>query len=251
MNNNFSVIILFLVAQYCLGQTQGRKSLHGQVINDSIAVENGYVFNLNSKTSTFISTNGFFDILAKPKDTLLITSLAFKSQKMILGDIDFREKLYVVKTELLNNQLKEVIINKKIMPKISGSQEIVDMKFFDDEQSSPLNRTMPYYGIENGADFGRIAKLIVGLFKKRNGEKQPVIPDEIFMDRIQRDFKPEFFKNALKLKPEEVNLFLIYCDTDDKAKTILRSNDRFKIMDFLITKNLEFKNILMTGKISK
>lgn len=251
MNSKFAIVILILVGQYCLAQTQVRRTLHGQVINDSIVVENGYVFNLNSKSTALISSNGFFDILAKPKDTLLITSLALKSQKMVLVDLDFKEKLYVVKTELFNNQLKEVIVNNKIKPKIAGSQEIVDMKFFDDAQSSPLNRTMPYYGIENGADFKRIAKLIVGLFQKKNGEKQPVVPGEIFMDKVQRDFKPEFFKKTLKLKPEEVNLFLIYCNTDGKAEVVLRSNDKFKIMDFLITKNLEFKNFLETNNKDK
>lgn len=251
MNSNFVIVILILAGQHCLAQTQVRKALHGQVINDYIAVENGYVFNLNSKATAFISANGFFDILAMPKDTLLITSLALKSQKMVLVDLDFKEKLYVVKTELFNNQLKEVVVNKKITPKIAGSQEIVDMEFFDDAQSSPLNRTMPYYGIENGADLKRIAKMIVGLFKKKNGEKQALVPDEIFMDKIQRDFKPEFFEKTLKLKPEEVNLFLIYCDIDEKAKAVLRSNDKFKIMDFLITKNLEFKNLLETKNLSK
>jgi hypothetical protein len=251
MKNNLQGIILFLVGQYCFSQTQERKPLHGQVVNDSIAVENGYVFNLNSKQTTFIGVSGFFDLQAKPKDTLLITSLALKSKKIVLNDMDFKERLYVVKMELFDNQLKEVIVNKKITPRIAGSQEIVDMKFMDDAQSSPINRTMPYYGIENGADLGRIMGLVVGLFKKKNGEKQPVIPDEIFMDKIQRDFKPEFFKNTLKLKPEEVNLFLIYCDTDDKAKKVLRSKDKFQIMDFLITKNQEFKNLLQTSSLPK
>jgi hypothetical protein len=156
MNSNFAVVILFLVGQCCIGQAQIRKSLHGKVINDSIAIENGYVFNLNSKVTTFIGADGFFDILAMPKDTLLITSLALKSKKMILADMDFKDKLYVVKMELFNNQLKEVVVRKQITPKISGSQQIVDMKFIDDAQSSLINRTMPYYGIENGADFGRI-----------------------------------------------------------------------------------------------
>ena len=250
MNSNLLIVILILAGQCCLGQTQVRKPLHGQVVNDSIAVENGYVFNLNSKTTSFIGVDGFFELLAMPKDTLLITSLALKPKKMVLVDFDFKEKLYVVKTELFNNQLNEVIVNKKVTPKIAGSQEIVDMEFFDDAQSSPLNRTMPYYGIENGADLVRISKMVVGLFQKKNGEKQAVV-DEIFMDKIQRDFKPEFFKKTLKLLPGEVNLFLVYCNTDDSAKKVLRSNDKFQMMDFLITKNQEFQKLLMTNRLSK
>jgi hypothetical protein len=251
IKSSFSVIILFLLAQYCLGQTRERNLLHGQVINDSIAVENGYVFNLNSNKSALISLNGFFDILAMPKDTLLVNSLALKSQKMVLVENDFKQKLYVVKTELFVNQLSEVIINKRNSLIIPNSQKYVDMKFFDDAQSSPLNRTMSYNGIENGTDFVRMGKSIVGLFKKKDGEKQAVFPDEIFINTIKKDFKPEFFKNTLNLKPEEVQLFLVYCDSDNRAKDVLLSNDRFQIMDFLITKNFEFKKFLQTSNLPK
>jgi len=251
MKSSFTAIILFLFGQYCLGQTQERDLLHGQVTNDSIVVESGYVFNLNSKKSTLIRANGFFEILAMPKDTLLINSLALKSQKMILAEKDFKEKLYVVKTELFNNQLNEVVINKRNSPIIPNSQKYVDMKFFDDAQSSPLNRTMPYLGIENGIDFVRLSKSIVRLFKNNKGEKHATIPDDIFIDKIEKDFKPEFFKNILNLKPEEVQLFLSYCNSDDRSKKVLLNNDRFQTMDFLIIKNLEFKKFLETNNLSK
>jgi hypothetical protein len=158
----------------------------------------------------------FFDILAMPKDTLLITSLALKSKKMILVGMDFKEKLYIVKMDLFNNQLKEVVVGKKITPKIAGSQEIVDMEFIEDSQSSPVNVniTMTYDGIENGFDFVRAGKMVAGLFKKKDTGKTQFISDEIFIDKMQRQFGAYFFTNTLKLKEEEINLFLIFCDSD-------------------------------------
>jgi hypothetical protein len=36
---------------------------------------------------------------------------------MILVDMDFKEKLYIVKMDLFNNQLKEVVVGKKLRPK--------------------------------------------------------------------------------------------------------------------------------------
>lgn len=81
----------------------------------------------------------FFDILASPTDTLLITSSAMKSKRIILYDMDFEEKIYSVKMELFNNQLNEVVVKNQIKPKIANSQGIVDAEFFDDAQSSPIN----------------------------------------------------------------------------------------------------------------
>jgi len=253
MKNKLGVVILFLVGHFCFGQTQLRKSLHGQVVNDSIPIENGYVFNLNSKVTTFISANGFFDILAKPKDTLLITSMALKSKKMILIPKDFEVKLFVVKMDLFNNQLKEVVVKKgkALTPNIASSKEIAGMEFIDDVQSSPINRTMAYEGIENGADIFAIVGLIGNLFNKKNGEKVAVVPDAIFMENVQRQFKPDFFKNTLKLKEEEINLFLIFCDTDDNAKKILNAKDKFQMMDFLITKNIAFRKLVQSKVILK
>jgi hypothetical protein len=248
MNNKIGVILLLLVEQYCIGQTELRQSLHGKIVNDSIAVENGYVFNLNSRVTTVIGGNGFFDILAKPKDTLLITSLALKSMKVILVDLDFKEKLYVVKMELFNNQLKEVVVGQKITPKIAGSQEIVDTEFIDDSQSSPINRTMAYDGLENGLDFIRVGKMVAGLFKKKDTGKTHLISDEIFIDKVQREFGAYFFTNTLKLKEEEINLFLIFCDSDENAKKISNSNNTFQMIDFLITKNIAFKKLVQLNK---
>jgi hypothetical protein len=249
--NKIKVMLLLLIGQYCIGQTQVRKSLHGQVVNDSIVIENGYVFNLNSKVTTFIGVNGFFDILAMPKDTLLITSLALKPKKMILVDMDFKEKLYIVKMKLFNNQLKEVVIGKKITPKIAGSQEIVDMEFIDDAQSSPINRTMAYDGIENGFDFIRVGKMMAGLFKKKDAGKTHFVSDEIFIDKVQRQFGTYFFTNTLKLKEEEINLFLIFCDSDENAKKILNANNTFQMTDFLITKSIAFKKLVQLNNAPK
>ena len=198
--------------------------------------------------TTFIGGNGFFDILAKPKDTLLITSLALKSKKVILVDLDFKEKLYVVKMELFNNQLKEVVIGQKITPKIAGSQEIVDTEFIDGSQSSPINRTMAYDGLENGLDFIRVGKMVARLFKQKNKEKVPSVSEEFFIDKVQRQFGTYFFTNTLKLKEEEINLFLIFCDSDENAKKISNSNNTFQMIDFLITKNIAFKKLVQLNK---
>ena len=82
MKTKIEILVLFLVCQFCFAQTLTRKSLHGLVENDSVKVEGGYVYNVNSKMKTFISSQGFFDILAKAKDTLLISSFGLKSKKM-------------------------------------------------------------------------------------------------------------------------------------------------------------------------
>ena len=250
MKNKIGIICLIFFTQFIFAQNENRQSLHGQFINEFALVDNGYVFNLNSKTRTFISDQGFFDILARAKDTLLVSSASFKSKKIILQDKDFAKPLFVVNLESQTTLLKEVLVKGKteIKPAIPSSQGIVDMKFTDDVKSSPKNRSMLSDGsIENGMDFVRMYKMVSKLFKKE-AEKAVANSNVRFSEAVSKGIDSYFFTNTLKLKSNEVGLFLDYCENDPKSKTLLQEKDEFMLIDFLITKNEEFKRFTTLKK---
>ena len=245
MKNKIVIICLIFFTQLIFAQNEKRQSLHGQFTNEFALVDNGYVFNLNSKTRTFISNQGFFDILAKAKDTLLVSSASFKSKKIILQEKDFAKPLFIVNLESQTTLLKEVLVKGKteIKPAIPSSQGIVDMKFTDDEKTSPKNRSMLSDGsIENGMDFVRMYKMVSKLFKK-DSEKAGTNSTIGFSEAVSKGVDSYFFTNTLKLKSNEVGLFLDYCENDPKSETLLQEKDEFMLIDFLITKNEEFKRI--------
>ncbi|WP_367771990.1 hypothetical protein AB3G33_01035 [Flavobacterium sp. WC2421] len=251
MKTKIGVIFSVLFFQVCFAQNETRKPLHGQVVNDSLTLESGYVLNINSQTRTFINANGLFDILAKPKDTLLFSSLAFQSKKIVLTEKNCQERLFLVQMDLVNNELKEVVVSNglKVNSLGGGSQRFVDKKFFDDEKSSPKNRLMPADGtIENGMDFVRIFKDFKKILRKKEEVKEDFISDVAFSEYVKVNFSPSFFSKDLSLKEDEVELFLLYCSNDAASKKYLKPEDRFMLMDFLITKNKEFKRIATFGK---
>ena len=246
MKTSIKILCIIFICQISFGQNENRKSLHGQFTNETAIVDNGYVFNLNSKTKTFISDQGFFDILAKAKDTLLVSSPSFKSKKIVIQDKDFSKPLFIVNLETQTTLLKEVIVKRKaeIKPITGNSQGVVDLQFFDDAKSSPVNRTMPSDGsIENGMDFVRIFKMVSKVFKKDSAEKAGLNAQVDFSETVSKGLDRYFFTNTLKLKTEEIGLFLDYCESDPKSKNLLKEEDEFLLIDFLITKNEEFKRI--------
>ncbi len=215
--------------------------MHGQVINDSIRLETGVVENITAKTKTFISSSGFFDLKAKEKDTLLISGLAFEAKRHILSNDDLSKKLLILKVKANVNQIEEVIVPKAIKPNTGNMQAIIDKKYFDDAQSSPKNRLMPPDGsIENGLDFIRIFK---GIFKLFKSNKPPEASDVAvdFTEVVIGKLQPDFFIKTLKLKEEQIGLFLIYCGNDPKGQAVAKSDSEFEIMDFLIVKLEDFK----------
>lgn len=246
MKSKLLVFVICLFCQFAIGQNYSRKPLHGQVVNDSITLESGYVMNLNANIRTFISSNGLFDIMAKPKDTLLITSAAFQSKKIVLTEKNCNDKLFLVQMDLINNQLKEVVVQKELKVKAfkKDSQAIVDTKYFDDEKSSPKNRFVYNGTIENGVDFVRIFKDAKKLLRKKDVEEEvqeKEISDVAFTIYAKANFTPDFYTDTLKLKADEVDLFLLYCSVDPESKKHVKQEEKFELMDFLVTKSIEFK----------
>lgn len=251
MKNKLGVFVVCLFCQIALGQNATRRSLHGQVVNTSLAIESGYVMNINANSRTFIGPGGLFDILARPKDTLLFTGMAFQSKKIVLTEKDCDEILFVVPLDLVNNQLKEVVVHKELKVKSLGvgSQAIVDMQFEDDQQSTAKNTAMySDQTIKYGTDFVRIFKDVKKLLKKKDNVKEEEISDIAFVTYSKDNFKPDFFTKTLGLKEDEIDLFLLYCSNDPESKRHVSPDQKFELIDFLINKNKEFQKANVVHK---
>ena len=246
MKNKITILVLCLFCQFCLSQVLTRKTLHGQIVNDSIKLENVIVFNVNSKTGMLIGSKGFFNILVKVNDTLVFSSLAFKSRKIILTEKQISAPILRVTLENYTNQLAEVIVpvKKKIKPISGNTQAIVDKQYFDDEKSSPKNRTMPSDGtIENGMNFVRIYKDVLKTLRKNNPEIIDYTQNKSFTEVALKRVGYDFFANTLQLNDDEIRLFLIFCENDPKSKSLIKSENEFQLIDFLVTKNKKCKKI--------
>ncbi len=251
MKSKIGILVLCFCSQFCIAQVLTRKPLYGHVINDSIKFENGIVFNASSKVGTVINSKGFFTVAAKAEDTLVFSGLAFKSKKVVLTQKDISASVLRVKLETFVTQLSEVVISEKkaINPISGGSQKYVDMQFVNDQKSSPKNRTMPSDGsIEYGMDFVRIYKDIFKVLRKNNPGKTDFAKEKSFTEVAMKRVSYSFYTDTLKLKDDEIGLFLVFCENDSRSKKLLKPEDEFRLIDFLVTKNKEFKRITSLEK---
>ena len=232
-----------LFCQLCTGQILTRKNLHGLVVNDSTAIESGFVLNVNSKTKAFIGAQGIFDINAKSKDTLLFTSFGFKTKMLILDEKNLNVLLLTINMQTEINELDEVVVKKtSINPNLGNIQSIIDKEYIDDNQSEVKSILIPTLEIENGMNLIRIGKMLGELFKKESVETKKEVDYGSFYKIAKTRVRPFFFTTTLNLKEDEIGLFLIYCEADKKAKALLNPDLEFQLIDFLLTKNTEFKS---------
>jgi hypothetical protein len=241
MKTKVVILVMFLFCQFCIGQTLIRKPLRGMVVNDSVKVESGSVININSKTRAFISSQGLFEIMAKTNDTLLFLSFGLKSKKIVVTDKDFAVLLLTVKLNTYVTPLEEVVVKRiYIKPNLGNIQRIIDTEYFEDSQSSLDNPLMPSK-IKYGMDIDRIGKMIWKSFFKEYPSKYKEVDYGDFSEIVPKRIHRFFFTNTLKLKEDEIGLFLIFCENDPRAKALLKPESEFELIEFLIIKNEEFK----------
>lgn len=252
MKNIVKILILFLSCQFSFGQMLTRKTLHGKLISDSGTIENGLVFNINSQTGGVVDANGMFSILAKVDDTLLVTSLGFKSEKIVVKSVDFNSSFYKIKLEAVANELLSVVVYAKHVSRadFGDTQKIVDKQYYGDSQSTATNNLMAPSGTgdPNALDVIRVYNKIFKHLFKTNPDKSDFVTDVTFTNVAIQSVSYSFFTDKLKIKDDQIGLFLLYCENDPKSKKFVDSKQQFEIMDFLINKYEDFKNVSSVDK---
>jgi hypothetical protein len=94
-----------------------------------------------------------------------------------------------------------------------------------------------------GVDFVRIYKDILKILRKNNPEKVDFYKDTSFSELALERVNYAFFANTLKLKDDEIKLFLVFCENDTKSRSLMAPSEEFQLIDFLVSKNKEYKRI--------
>jgi len=229
--------ISFLTYQVSISQTE--KLLNGKVIYQELVLKNVEVINKTAKTSTRTNELGEFSISVKEQDSLLFYSkdYLFTRLKVTLKDLE-KNNLVVEMTpkaeELDNVVVSRSVFNKTEIKNIANNKEEINKIIIRKKFDEVTSKVTVYDGkIKNGLDFS------YPIFDKPKKKIEP--RDDRFKKLVNASCPPDFFIKNLKLKPEEKEIFINFCNTDPKSKILLEHPNVLSLMDFLYTKNEEFK----------
>ena len=236
--------ISFLTYQISISQTE--KLLQGKVISNNSPLNKVEVINKTAQTSTRTNERGEFSILVKAKDSLLFFSkdYLFARLKITAKEIETNNLIInmIPKAEELN---EVVILDKKTTSIKLSKEEILQIKL-NSHKPKPGLKIEGYHDFgpnPYAPDFVYLGKQIYYLLKKEDEKPKPKIKEIEFIQLIRNTINPDFFDKDLKLKPEEKELFLQFCDADPKSKIIPENPNILSITDFLYTKNEEFRKL--------
>ena len=232
MKIKLPVFIVFFVFQY--GFTQTERFIQAKVFCEDFPLQGIEVLNLASKKTTITDSNGKFSILAKAKDTLMFVSKNYEYKKILLTKEDLKNNNLIISLNRKAEQLEEVVVfSIKKIPKIKFDKNIASQLTIEKAAKNPKPYGVYDGTIENG--MGMTINLPSGRKKIHEIE---------FKELMKKSYNDRFYIETLKLKPEEIGLFIEFCDADPKSKTVLKNSNPLKSMDFLMSKKIEFEKML-------
>jgi len=231
--------ISFLTYQLSISQTE--KLLRGKVISQENALQNVEVINKTAKTSARTNEFGEFSILVKEQDSILFFSNNYLFTRLKLTAKDLEKSYLIVEMtpkaeELENVTVSRSVFNKAEIKKIANDKDEINKIIIRKKFDEVTSKVTVYDGrIKNGLDFS------YPIFDKPKKKIEP--RDDRFKKLVIATCPPDFFMKNLKIKPEEKEIFLNFCNADSKSKTLLEKSNDLELLDFLYTKNEEFKKL--------
>lgn len=269
MRNSLVLLFAFLFSQTIFSQSIERKILKGRIVAESIEVENLTIFNITSNIGAVTNVDGKFSIKARATDTLYIQGISYDSKKYVLTEKDFWLEELEIKLHIKVTELNEVEITpytlsgnltkdtKRIQVYGEGFSKIdMNIKHYEDDVRSgtPVNKASTnQFSALTGIDFKLIGKGIGQLLgikgnPKKNSERvfeerrQHDIMSKSFSDHMFERFSHNFFVETLKIKHEDISMFLQYAEMPAKDLSLfLKPEYELQLIQYLTDKAKAYK----------
>jgi hypothetical protein len=263
-------VILSLITNFLFAQGIERKVLRGIVVVDSFDVEAVTVRNISSNLNAKTDIDGKFSIRARATDTLFFESPSFISQKYILTQKDFWKEELEIRLHVKITELDELVItpytlsgnlieDTKRIQVYGDGFAVIDAKkimhYEDDVRSgAPINSALPSVFAPNGSNFNFLAMAagLVSLFikpslskshSKRVYEERRIknLQSKSYSDHLFERFSHNFFVETLKIKNEDIPLFMSFSEQNVyELSPLLKPENELKLIEYLIKKASEF-----------
>jgi hypothetical protein len=259
--------IVFLISFVAFSQISDRQLVIGKIKSDSLEIENITVFNISSNIGAVTDIDGKFSINIREKDTLVIQGLAYISKKHVVQKTDLNRETLEIYLKTRINELNVVEVSpftltgildvdtKKIKTYTPDFSAIDFSKLKPDDirNTKPVNSTNPNILAPTTVNFlaifgfiGKGIKQLIGSDKKKisaheqafNAKRLKEVNSKTFAEHMKETFSNHFFVNQLKIKNEDIPLFLNYSDINsEELVEYLKSENHLKLIEYLISKS--------------
>ena len=238
--------IFFLIAiNFTYSQDDYRTWIKGKVLYKNVNVGSANVINNTSQQATTTNDDGEFEILVKIDDKLIFSSVQYQIRELnITKEILQRNRIVIDVNEKVN-ELEEVVVTPENQEKFLDLKE-EEFKRFDYtfDKSSRVNNVINEQGkLVDGINFVNLYKLIRNSIKKDSNENESNYKYKP-SDLLRELYDDVFFTKNLLIPNDKINEFLLYCDDNFPDRILLKKDNEFELIEFLVKQSKKFvKNI--------
>lgn len=234
MKNTILLLFSILFSIASLAQ-DNRQVLRGKVLYRGSNVANENVINSTSEKATITNDDGQFVILVKEGDQLVFTAVNYQLEVVTITPEILNNNRLVVEVNEKVTQLDEVVITPENQQKFLEvkNENFKGFEYEIDRTTEVENvaESRSVRGMRDGINFVNIFKAMFNSKKEDGEDKTPLKVSEV----LRQVYEDEFFVVDLKLPQDKIDAFLIYCDDKVPSQTLLRKENEFQLIDFLVT----------------
>ncbi|MBW8200758.1 carboxypeptidase-like regulatory domain-containing protein [Flagellimonas abyssi] len=243
MKNIYLIVFCLLLSGWSMAQ-DSRQMLRGKVLYRSSNVPNENVINSTSGHATITNDNGEFMIEVMEGDQLVFTAINYQLEVVKITPEILANNRLVVEVDEKVQELDEVVVSPENQERFLEVKN-EDFKQFDYEidrstEVENIANSQITRGMKDGLNFVNIFK---ALFKSQDANGQERIPLKV-SEVLRHVYDDEFFVVDLRLPQDKIDAFLLYCDDKIPSQTLLKKENEFQLIDFLVTQSKEFRATL-------
>ncbi len=242
----FFLTLFFLTSCFLISysQTDGRVLLRGKVLYRSNNVSGESVFNSTAETYTITNDDGQFAILVKKGDQLVFTAVNYELEVVTITDEILENNRLVVEVKEKVRELDEVVVSPEDQEKFLEvkNEEFKEFTYDLDRSAEVENVALSRAdrGMRDGINFVNIFKAITKPIFKSDKDRDKNQLDLKISDVLRQIYPDEFFLVDLKLPEDKIDAFLFYVDDKVTSKQLLRKENEFELIDFLVSQSKDF-----------
>ncbi|QOD61641.1 hypothetical protein H9I45_04105 [Polaribacter haliotis] len=242
MQKQLLFFLLIIISKTILSQNKDLLII-GKVVLDSVPISDVHVINLKSSNGTITNEIGLFEIPVKVGDSLSFSHLNFNKRYLLITEKNISEENLVIKLTEKTVELKEITL-QKARSIFYVDKDIMQYSVHVDAKS--LN--LPYANTKKQKDNSIVSFKSGGvlsvdnLINSLNGNnkrakllKKMTAEDEQ-LSKIRKSLTDDFFVTDLKIRKENINLFLNYC-LEKNILFIYKKRNKIQFIQFLINQS--------------
>lgn len=257
--NKISTVSLFLITILFSFTSYAQNNdviINGEITNNSPDIEGIHILNISSLVATITKRDGTFQISGKVNDTLLISSIQYEIQKIVLTETIINSKKLAIRLYIKVNELDEVIVKPH---NLSGdlSRDLRETTTaYESVRPSKLGLPNAYvkrktqterriYEAKSGGGIlplNPIINAITGRTRKLKNQLRLERKEQKLED-IRGQYDREIYSDFLKVPEEKLDDFMHFCAVDPAFTAIEQAGDTILMLEFLKKKSDEYRKI--------